>query len=109
MNIELVVFAVTMLLVIALLAYERMLDRKSYEAREQKYLSMLKDLQNRLTAKDLHGYQFLIDAQKRAPETDTCEPLTDEREAEIEATRHGLTPAQVAALKQGLVEKAFQG
>lgn len=57
-------------------------------ARELDYLRMIKDLQNRLTAKDLHGYIAL--RSQDAPNSTGFGPRDDEAMARIAKERAGL-------------------
>ena len=60
---------------------------KRFDSERQSYLKMIKDLQNRITAKDLSGYMTL-DSKDNKPQVP--HRMTDEEEARIAAVRMGL-------------------
>lgn len=64
----------------------------SYEAREKNLLSMIRNLENRIHAKDLSGYIALKESETPRPaSSNPYEPGSDEHEAYAEAERNGTT------------------
>lgn len=59
--------------------------------REREYLSIIRDLQNRIHARDLTGYQKLAEAErKKLQRPRELKSMTDAEEARIEMIRKGL-------------------
>jgi hypothetical protein len=65
-------------------------ERKSWETERKTLLAMIRDLQNRITAKDLNGYMAIGQAEPQAPQGSMGG--SDEEEAAIEAERRRLFP-----------------
>jgi len=85
---EAIVFTVALVLVLGFMTWRENLQARDHQTREKKYLAMISDLQNRITAKDLTGYQFLQNTQR--PIKTEFNSLTDEEEARIVAKKRGL-------------------
>jgi len=90
------VFAVgSLLMILQFVLFMRQIERLQdrHKQRETEYLKIIRDLHNRLTAKDLSGYMALRTESEKPPSTNPYGMRSDEAEAEMEEMQLGLTRA----------------
>ena len=96
---EAIVFAIALVFSLSLMIWRETLQQRGHESREQSYLKMIRDLQNRLTAKDIQGLQVLQQLQTEAEKPASpfgSMPLNDEEEAKLEEIKNSLERRSLA-------------
>lgn len=69
--------------------YISTLESKRAKEREAEYLKMIKSLENRITAKDIQGFNYLEAAQREDTQEERGQTRSDEDEARIAEMRVG--------------------